>query len=68
MIWDIDHLVSLRNESELWDLETLRDALNMLRRLQGSDYQGAYKIETVSIQELTESTAPALVEKLPTNC
>ena len=65
MIWDIDHLVSLRNESELWDLETLRDALNMLRRLQGSDYQGAYKIETVSIQELTESTAPALVEKLP---
>ena len=66
MIWDIDHLVSLRNESELWDLETLRDALNMLRRLQGSDYQGAYKIETVSIQELTESTAPALVEKLPT--
>ena len=66
MIWDIDHLVSLRNESELWDLETLRDVLNMLRRLQGSDYQGAYKIETVSIQELTESTAPALVEKLPT--
>ena len=64
MIWDIDHLVSLRNESELWDLETLRDALNMLRRLQGSDYQGAYKIETVSIQELTESTAPALAEKL----
>ena len=66
MIWDIDHLVSLRNESELWDLETLRDVLNMLRRLQVSDYQGAYKIETVSIQELTESTAPALVEKLPT--
>lgn len=65
MIWDLDHLVSLRNESELWDLETLRDALNMLRRLQGSDYQGAYKIETVSIQELTESTAPALAEKLP---
>ena len=64
MIWDIDHLVSLRSESELWDLETLRDALNMLRRLQGSDYQGAYKIETVSIQELTESTAPALAEKL----
>ena len=66
MIWDIDHLVSLRNESELWDLETLRDALNMLRRLQGSDYRGAYKIETASIQELTESTASALVEKLPT--
>ena len=66
MIWDIDHLVSLRNESELWDLETLRDALNMLRRLQGPDYQGAYKLETTSIQELTESTVSAFAEKLPT--
>ena len=66
MIWDIDHLVSLRNESKLWDLETLRDALNMLRRLQGSDYQGAYKIDATAIQELTESTAPVLAEKLPT--
>jgi len=66
MIWDIDHLVSLRNESELWDLETLRDALNMLRRLQGPDYQGAYKLETASIQELTENTVPAFSEKLPT--
>ena len=66
MIWDIDHLVSLRNESELWDLETLRDALNMLRRLQGFDYQGTSKIETASIQELTESTAPAFAENLPT--
>lgn len=65
MIWDIDHLVSLRNESELWDLETLRDALNMLRRLQGPDYQGAYKLETSSIQELTENTVPAFSEKLP---
>ena len=66
MIWDIDHLVSLRNESKLWDLETLRDALNMLRRLQGSDYQGAYKIDAASIQDLTENTAPAFAEKLPT--
>ena len=66
MIWDIDHLVSLRNESKLWDPETLRDALNMLRRLQGFDYQGTYKIEATSIQELTESTAPAFAEKLPT--
>ena len=66
MIWDIDHLVRLRNESELWDLETLRDAFNMLRRLQGPDYQGAYKIEIAAIQELTESTAPAFAEKLPT--
>ena len=66
MIWDIDHLVSLRNESELWDLETLREAFNMLRRLQGPDYQGDHKIETTSIQELTESTVPAFAEKLPT--
>ena len=66
MIWDIDHLVSLRNESELWDLETLRDTLNMLRRLQGPDYQGDGKIETDWIQELTESTVLAFAEKLPT--
>ena len=66
MIWDIDHLVSLRNESERWDLDTLRDALNMLRRLQGPDYQGDYKIETAAIQELTENTAPAFAEKLST--
>ena len=65
MIWDIDHLVSLRNESELWDLETLRDALNMLRRLQGPDYQGNHKIETDLIQELTGSTASTFAEKLP---
>ena len=65
MIWDIDHLVSLRNESALWDLETLQDALNMMRRLQGPDYQGNHKIETALIQELTGSTASAFAEKLP---
>ena len=65
MIWDIDHLVSLRNESQLWDLETLRDALNMLRRSQGTDYQGSHKIETSTVQELTESTAPTYAERLP---
>ena len=43
IIWDIDYLARLRNESHLWDLETLQDALNMLRRSQGPDYQGAYK-------------------------
>ena len=66
MIWDIDHLVSLRHESELWDLETLQDTLNMLRRLQGPDYQGDCKIETDWIQELTEGTVPTFAEKLPT--
>ena len=65
MIWDIDHLVRLRNESQLWNLETLRDELNMLRRSQGSDYQGAHKVEIAEVQELTESTASTYVEKLP---
>ena len=65
IIWDIDYLVRLRNESRLWDLEMLRDALNMLRRSQGSDYQGPNKIESSEVQELTDSTAPTYVEKLP---
>ena len=66
VIWDIDYLARLRAESHLWDLETLRDALNMLRRSQGSDYQGVHKIDASVIQELTESTASTYGEKLPT--
>ena len=65
IIWDIDYLVRLRNESQLWDLEVLQDALNMLRRSQGPDYQGAYKIEASEVQELTENTASTYAEKLP---
>ena len=65
IIWDIDYLARLRNESHLWDLETFQGALNMLRRSQGSDYQGAYKIEASEVQELTENTAPTYAEKLP---
>ena len=65
IIWDIDYLARLRNESHLWDIETLQGALNMLRRSQGTDYQGAYKIETSTVQELTDSTASTYVEKLP---
>ncbi|MCG9130707.1 ATP phosphoribosyltransferase regulatory subunit [Candidatus Poribacteria bacterium] len=65
IIWDIDYLVRLRNDSQLWDMEVLQDALNMLRRLQGPDYQGAHKIETAAIQELTESTASTFAEELP---
>jgi len=65
IIWDIDYLARLRSESHLWDIETLQDALNMLRRSQGSDYQGAYRIETSEVQELTENTAPTYAEKLP---
>ena len=46
-------------------METLRDALNVLRRSQGTDYQGEYKIEVSTIQELTESNSSAYAEKLP---
>lgn len=65
IIWDIDYLSRLRAEAQLWDLETLRDALNMLRRSQGTDYQGTYKIESSTIQELTDSNAAAFAEQLP---
>ena len=65
IIWDIDYLARLRNESHLWDLETLQDALNLLRRSQGSDYQGAHKIEIAEVQELSERTALTYAEKLP---
>ena len=61
IIWDIDYLVRLRNESHLWDLETLQETLNMLRRSQGPDYQGANKIEASTVQELTDT----YVENLP---
>ncbi len=65
IIWDIDYLARLRADAKLWDIETLRDAFNMLRRSQGTDYQGDYKIEVSTIQELTESNVAAYAEKLP---
>ena len=65
IIWDIDYLARLRAESHLWKVGALRDALNMLRRSQGSDYQGTHKIDTSDIEELTERTAATYVEKLP---
>ena len=65
IIWDLDYLARLRAEARFWDLETLRDALNMLRRSQGADYEGKYKIEVSAIQELTDSNAAAFAEKLP---
>ena len=66
IIWDLDYLARLRAEARFWDLETLRDALNILRRSQGTDYEGEYKIEASAVQELTESNAAAVAEKLPT--
>ena len=65
VILDIDHLARLRVESQHLGLETLRDELNMLRRSQGTDYQGEHKIEIAAVQELTESNADAWIEKLP---
>ncbi len=65
VIWDIDHLSRLRTESHLLDIESLRDELNMLRRLQGADYQSDHKIDTSTIQELTENNADTWKDKLP---
>ena len=66
IIWDINYLARLRTESHLWGVGTIRDALNMLRRSQGSDYQGIHKIDAADVQGLTESTAATYTEKLPT--
>ena len=65
VILDIDHLSRLRSESKLLEIETLREELNMLRRLQGVDYEGDHKIEIATVQELTENTAGTWIEKLP---
>ena len=65
IIWDIDYLARLRAEAKLWNIETLRDAFNMLRRSQGTDYQGEYKIEVSMIQELTERNVSTYAEQLP---
>lgn len=65
MIWDIAHLARLRTESQPQQIETLQEELNLLRRLQGLNYQGTYKIDTPAIQELTQSTVSIWAEKLP---
>ena len=65
IIWDLDYLTRLRAEARFWDLETLRDALHTLRRTQGTDYKGEHKIEVSAAQELTNSNASAVAEKLP---
>ncbi len=65
IIWDLDYLARLRAEARFWDLETLRDALHTLRRSQGTDYEGDYKIEAATVQELTNSNIDAVAEKLP---
>lgn len=65
VILDIDHLSRLQKDSQRLDLDALRDELNMLRRTQGPDYEGEFKIETSDIQELTEGSAKEWTQKLP---
>ncbi len=65
VILDIDHLSRLQRDSQHLDLDVLRDELNMLRRAQVPDYEGAYKIGTPDIQELTEGDVKEWMERLP---
>ena len=65
VILDIDHLSRIRIENRKMDLENLSDELNMLRRSQGSDYQGVYKIDMDIIQDLSESNSEEWKSNLP---
>lgn len=65
VILDIDHLSRIRTESKQLDLETLRDELNLLRRSQGADYQGEFKIDLDNIQELSEINSDEWKNNLP---
>ena len=65
VIFDIDNLSRLRVESKFMDVESLRNELNLLRRAQGVDYQGKYKIDVNTIQELSDSTTAEWIDDLP---
>jgi len=65
VILDINHLSRLRTESTQLDTESLQDELNMLRRMQGVDYQGEHQIKASEIQEITENDTATWKEKLP---
>lgn len=65
VILDIDHLSRLRTETHTFDLESLQDELNMLRRLQGVAYQGEHQINASDIQELTANDTATWQEVLP---
>lgn len=65
VILDLDHLSRLQRDGQHLDLDVLRDDLNMLRRSQGTNYEGEYKIETLDIQDLTEDSAEEWTDKLP---
>ncbi|MBI1928175.1 ATP phosphoribosyltransferase regulatory subunit, partial [Candidatus Poribacteria bacterium] len=74
IIGDIDHLAQLREKCEFLqkrssittdEIESIRKELQALRRLQGKEYSGKYKIAPSAIQELEKSTAKEWLEKLP---
>lgn len=65
VILDIDHLSRIRTDNKQMDLENLRDELNLLRRSQGVDYQGEFKIGLDKIQELSESNSDEWKINLP---
>ncbi len=65
VILDIDHLSRVRIENDIMNLETLRDELNMLRRSQGADYQGEFKIDMDIIQDLSASNSDEWKNNLP---
>ncbi len=65
IIMDLDALARQRAGSlhSTPNVEEIRDELNTLRRIQGSDYP--HKIELDTIQELSESNAAIWAENLP---
>lgn len=65
IILDIDHLSRMRIDNTKMDLVNLQDELNMLRRSQGTDYEGKYKIDTSIIQELSENNSGEWKRNLP---
>lgn len=65
VILDIDHLSRIRTDNKQMDLENLRDELNLLRRSQGVDYQGEFKIGLDKIQEISESNSDEWKANLP---
>ncbi|MCG9126603.1 histidine--tRNA ligase family protein [Candidatus Poribacteria bacterium] len=65
IILDIDHLSRIRLEKNNMDIENLRDELNTLRRSQGSNYQGDYKIDSEIVQGMSERNSGEWRSNLP---
>ena len=74
IIGDIDHLTQLREECEFLqtqpsvtshEVEYIREELSDIRRLQGREFRGKYKIDLPMIKQLEDSSAKEWLEKLP---